>query len=116
MQYVWYPQMNSPAGDSLVIIGRPATKKLFELLVDSTKGIIAHFILSHIYKYSLSSIGRSLNSSAYQVTIGKDRLLGLFYAGLEFHQDQSSQIVGLKGQLQENQNVWSKLLEIVQNR
>ncbi len=43
MQYVWYQKMFSPAGNSLIKIGNPATDKLISFLGGTSKGIIAHF-------------------------------------------------------------------------
>jgi len=44
------PRINSAAGDAIVKIGKSATPGLIEILEDQNKGIIAHFILSEIYK------------------------------------------------------------------
>jgi hypothetical protein len=49
MQYVWYPKMFSHAGDSLIKIGKSVTYKLIPILNDTSKGIIAHYILSLIW-------------------------------------------------------------------
>ena len=54
MQYLWYPVMKSSSGDSLIKIGKSATKDLIAVLSDTTKGIVAHFILSTIWKNDLT--------------------------------------------------------------
>jgi hypothetical protein len=44
------PRMKSDAGDAIVKIGKSATPDLIKVLEDRNKGIIAHFILSEIWK------------------------------------------------------------------
>ncbi len=53
-QYVWYPKMTSQPGDSLIKLGKLVSPKLIAILTDKTKGIIAHFILAHIWLDSLT--------------------------------------------------------------
>ena len=44
------PRINSAAGDAIVKMGKSATAKLIPVLEEENKGIIAHFILSEIWK------------------------------------------------------------------
>lgn len=41
--------VKSSAGKSLIKIGKPATEKLIEALSDTSKTIMAHWVLCHIY-------------------------------------------------------------------
>lgn len=44
------PRINSEAGAAIIKIGKRATPALINILEDQNKGIIAHFILSEIWK------------------------------------------------------------------
>jgi hypothetical protein len=44
------PRMNSEAGEQIIQIGKKATPELLQILDSQEKGIIAHFILSEIWK------------------------------------------------------------------
>lgn len=47
--YAWFLEMNSKAGIELWRIGKPATATLLSLLKDSSRALIAHYILSNIW-------------------------------------------------------------------
>lgn len=49
VQYATRIEMKSPAGDSLIKVGKSATKRLVSLLDNSKKGIISHYILLRIW-------------------------------------------------------------------
>ena len=44
------PRINSSAGTKIIEIGKPATPELIKALGNEHKGVIAHFILSEIWK------------------------------------------------------------------
>ncbi len=44
------PRINSTAGSQIIQLGKVATPELIKVLDDQNKGIIAHFILSEIWK------------------------------------------------------------------
>jgi hypothetical protein len=44
------PRINSSAGTKIIEIGKPATPELIKALGSEQKGVIAHFILSEIWK------------------------------------------------------------------
>ncbi len=46
------PRINSNAGAKIIEIGKPATPELIKILENENKGVIAHFILSEIWKDS----------------------------------------------------------------
>lgn len=105
-QYVWYPKMFSPAGDSLIKIGRPATDKLILLLSDTAKGIIAHFILSNIWSDKLQKAGQPLASNVHQVDDDTTAVLGILYTDFTFYQDNSNRNFARQADLDKNKKRW----------
>ena len=106
MQYVWYPKMFSPAGDSLIQIGKPATDKLIPLLSDISKGIIAHFILSNIWRKELGKAGQTLGSNVHQVDNDTAAVLGILYTDFIFYQDNNRHIFSRQAYLESNRERW----------
>ena len=47
--YFWMLEMNSSAGKELIKIGKSSTDRLVNVLTDTSKGIIAHYILSNVW-------------------------------------------------------------------
>lgn len=104
MQYVWYPVMKSESGDSLISIGKSATKDLVTVLNDTSKGIIAHFILTSIWADDLINEGRKVGSGVSYIP--KDSVNRIYYTGLTFYQDNDFRIFAKQDELDRNKNEW----------
>ena len=106
MQYVWFPKMFSPAGDSLISIGKPATDKLIPLLSDTSKGIIAHYILSNIWADKLDKAGQSLGSNVHQVDNDTTAILGILYTDFIYYPDNYRHNFSKQTDLDNNKQRW----------
>jgi hypothetical protein len=111
MQYVWYPKMFSPAGDSLIKIGKPATDKLIPLLSDTSKGIIVHYILSNIWADKLEKDGQNLGSNVHQVDNDTPAVLGILYTDFVFYQDNNRWNFARQVDLENNKRRWTSFLQ-----
>jgi hypothetical protein len=80
--------MFSPAGDALIKIGKEATNKLIPLLNDTSKGIIAHYILSDIWSEKLINAGVKMGSGV-SFTDNKQIYLTLVHNGFVFFKTTS---------------------------
>jgi hypothetical protein len=108
MQYVWYPAMKSRCGDSLANIGKLAARPLINVLDDRSKGIIAHFILSKIYRLELSRTGHVLGSNVWPVENEKNVSLRVFYMGFIFYVDNKNHLFAKQDDLNDNKKFWQK--------
>ena len=106
MQYVWYPVMKSSSGDSLIKIGKPATKDLIAVLGDTTKGIIAHFILSTIWNEELKKAGWKVGSGVYYIENNLDTVNRVYLGGLTFYQDNYYRLFAGQNELNRNKKEW----------
>jgi len=106
MQYAWYPKMVSPAGDSLIKIGKPATEKLISLLSDTSKGIIAHYILSNIWADKLRRTGQELGSNVRYVENDTITALAISYTDFIFFQDSNGHNFARQTDLDSNKDRW----------
>ena len=74
-------EVKSSAGKSLIKIGKPATEKLIEALSDSTKNIMAHWALCHIYYRSATFAGPKEHEEGgltiYKYFLGQEKGEGL---------------------------------------
>lgn len=109
MTYVFYPVMDSYAGDSLVKIGKQVTQRLVELLDDTSKGVIAHFILSNIWKEELKKAGRSVHQ--YVSTYFDKNVIVAFKSGLRFYYSDADKSYAEKVELERNKKEWQKFIE-----
>jgi hypothetical protein len=109
-QYVWYPKMFSPAGDSLIKIGKPATNELVALLNDTGKGIIVHYILSNIWAREAVKAGRSPGSNVYPVPGTGNAVLKVLYNGFIFYIGNNSHVFAKGSDLEANEKFWLNLL------
>jgi len=105
MQYVWFPKMFSPAGDDLVKIGKSVTDKLIPLLKDTSKGIIAHYILSNIWADKLKIAGQTLSSRVYPINDKADTL-EILYSDFTFYQDNKRRNFAKQDDLDNNKIRW----------
>lgn len=110
MQYVWYPVMKSSSGNSLVKIGKSATKKLIAVLNDTTKGIIAHFILSTIWSEDLKKAGWKVGSGVYYIPNNLDTVNQIYLSGLTFYQDNNNRIFTRQDELDRNKKEWQAFI------
>lgn len=108
-QYVWYPKMVSPSGDSLLKVGKQVTWKLLPLLTDTSKAVIAHFLLANIWKKELSEAGRQLGSNVYPVST-KNAVLSILYDGFTFYQNDNHWIFARKEDMEASRIFWSNLV------
>ena len=106
MQYVWYPKMFSLAGDSLIKIGKTSTDKLIPLLSDTSKGIIAHYILSNIWADKLEKVGQHLGSNVHQVDNNTRAVLGILFTDFIFYQDNDRKNFARQVDLENNKKRW----------
>lgn len=53
---VWGAEMRSETGDEIVKLGKRVTPQLISLLTDQDKGIIAHFILTEIWRKKIGEV------------------------------------------------------------
>lgn len=79
--------VKSSAGKTLIKIGKPATEKLIEALNDSTKTIMAHWVLCHIYYRAVSFAGPKETTkgeiSVYKYFLGQEKGEGLLISELK---------------------------------
>lgn len=106
MQYVWYPVMKSSSGDSLIKIGKSATKDLIAVLSDTTKGIIAHFILSTIWNDELKNAGWKVGSRVDYIEKNLDSVNRVYLSGLTFYQDNNYRLFAEQDELDRNKKEW----------
>jgi hypothetical protein len=109
MQYVWYPQIFSPAADTIIKIGKPVTEKIIPLLTDTTKGLIAHFILAHIWADTTKDKPH-LASSVYPINNDPDIFLGIRFADFTFYRQNSNRNIVKEGDLDKNKKRWIDFL------
>ncbi len=113
-QYVWYPKMISAAGDTLITIGKPATKQLVAVLGDTCKGIIANHILSCIWNREIGEFARK-DFREPQFTYNPDSPLAFFWDGLIFYLNAKSQIFSKENELIDNKIFWVHMLAKLNN-
>jgi len=108
--YIWVLKNSSKQADSLIRIGvnsdssrTEITKKLYGLLTDTTKGIIAHYILCNIW-YS-----DRINSSSFYY-YDKDSTLEYEYEYLKFFENKYKRMFAENSELVWNKRKWAVLL------
>ncbi len=108
--YVWVLKNGSYEADTLIKIGRSKTKdlnplclKLYNLLTDSTKGIISHYILSNI----INAEGVKYSSFYFY---DEDGTLEYNYNGLRFYENKYKSMFTDYSELEHNREVWSVIL------
>ena len=116
MQYVWYPVMKSSSGDSLLKIGKSATKDLIAVLSDTTKGIIAHFILSTMWSDDLKKAGWKVGSGVYYIENNLDSVNRIYLSGLTFYQDNNFRLFVGQDELNRNKKEWLTFIETKSSR
>jgi hypothetical protein len=53
---IWGAEMRSETGNEIVKLGKKVTPQLISLLTDNDKGIIAHFILTEIWRKKIGEV------------------------------------------------------------
>jgi hypothetical protein len=107
--YTWVLKNNCLEADTLVQIATTAgeeTKsklslKLFNLITDTTKGIISHYILTSIYYKE--------NLLAGSIFFEDEELIEYYLNGLRFFENSKQAIFADTAELQHNKKVWSVL-------
>jgi hypothetical protein len=87
----------------LIKTGKPVSTKLIDLLADSTKGIMAHYILSNIWCKK-----KLLSTSSYFTA---DKVQVYNYNGLTFYQFQNKSLSAKPTDLVVNKENWIKYLQ-----
>lgn len=116
MQYVWYPVMKSSSGDALIEIGKSATNDLISVLSDTTKGIIAHFILSTIWKDEIKKAGWKVGSRVDYIKNNLDYVNQIYLAGLTFYQDNNFRLFVGQEELNRNKKEWLTFIATTSSR
>ena len=107
--YVWVLKNGCKEADTLINIGKTKRTdkaalpiKLFNLLTDTAKGIIVHYVLTNIiYEGGITS------GTIY--FYDKDGTLEYNYNGLRFYQDNHRSMFVSKEELEHNKKVWTGL-------
>jgi hypothetical protein len=98
--YVWVLKPTTSEVDKIIMAGKKAEKKLLKLLTSEEKGVVAHYILSNIYK-----------QTSYQ-TIYVDTLkweTKFIYNGLEFMETERGMVTDM-AELNKCKDEWIKKL------
>lgn len=115
-QYVWYPKMFSPAGETLIKIGKPLTNKLIPLLSDTNKGIVTQFILTTIWNKDLQKAGWKTESYVRNIKNNRDTVNEIYFSGLTFYQNNNLKIFARQDELDRNKNKWLKFIKTKSSR
>jgi len=95
--------LKSVAADSLIKIGKTATKKLLKHLNDRDRGIITHYILSTIWINKLE-----LSSSA--LNYAKNKTIEITFCGLYFI-EKEGHLYSDQNVLNENKKKWVEFIK-----
>jgi hypothetical protein len=94
--------LKSAAADSLIKIGKPATKTLLNHLNDTERGIIIHYILSNIWI-------KKIELSASTLNYEKDNIIEITYCKLNFF-EKEGHLYAVQNVLDENKKAWVKMI------
>ena len=108
--WVWVLKNGSKEADTLISIGKKSgldkTKlylKLYDLLTDTTKGIISHYVLTNIvYANNITS-----GSLFYD---DEDGTLEYNYNGLRFYENKYRRMFADISELEHNKKIWTVIL------
>ncbi len=95
----------SPAGDTLIKIGKTAKEKLVPLLTGTSKGIISHFLLSYIWADTTNNKPQ-LTSSVYPIDNNQDAFLGVRFADFDFYRNIYNRNFAKQADLDKNKKRW----------
>ncbi len=109
--YVWVLKNGCKEADTLISIGKTRQQdlttlylKLYDLLTDTTKGIVSHYILTNIvYADNITS-----GSIYYD---DEDGTLEYNYSGLRFYENKYKRMFTDKSELEHNKKVWTAILK-----
>ncbi|MEZ4839845.1 hypothetical protein [Flavobacterium sp.] len=100
---IWGAEMRSKTGDEIVKLGKKVTPQLISLLTDNEKGIIAHFILTEIWR---KKIGEVISS---EVIEGKK--LYIVYNQLNLFLKNEESFYSREEDLNENKLRWESFVQ-----
>jgi hypothetical protein len=107
--YVWVLKNGCKEADSLIKIGKTRNQnlsslylKLYSLLTDTGKGIIAHYVLSNI----LYADNITLGSIFYDDEAGT---IEYDYNGLRFYENKYKRMFADESELDHNKKIWTVL-------
>ena len=100
---IWGAEMRSETGDEIVKLGKKVTPQLISLLTDNDKGIIAHFILTEIWR---KKIGEVISS---EVIEGKK--LYIVYNQLNLFLKNEESFYSREEDLNENKLRWESFVQ-----
>ncbi len=104
--------MKSLSADSLIKIGKPATEKLITVLNDTSKGIIAHYILSSIW-YDERKI--KVQPDSLQIRNSQDEGKGRvnIIDGLKYYYKAEIGSYAEKEELDRNKKEWQNFIQVM---
>jgi hypothetical protein len=97
------PRINSDAGNRIIMIGKEATPELIKILDNQNQGIIAHFILSKIWK-------ENWNEEACCAILSNGKVEIIIINGLKIYIENNT-LYSKIDDLKNNKEKWKKLLE-----
>ena len=100
---IWGAEMRSETGNEIVKLGKKVTPQLISLLTDNDKGIIAHFILTEIWR---KKIGEVISS---EVIEGKK--LYIVYNQLNLFLKNEESFYSREEDLNENKLRWESFVQ-----
>ncbi len=100
---IWGAEMRSETGNEIVKLGKKVTPQLISLLTDNDKGIIAHFILTEIWR---KKIGEVISS---EVIEGKK--LYIVYNQLNLFLKNEESFYSREEHLNENKLRWESFVQ-----
>ena len=100
---IWGAEMRSETGNEIVKLGKKVTPQLISLLTDNDKGIIAHFILTEIWR---KKIGEVITS---EVIEGKK--LYIVYNQLNLFLKNEESFYSREEDLNENKLRWESFVQ-----
>ncbi len=111
IQYGTYYYMKSSWGDSLIKIGKSASPKLIKALDDTTKGVIANFILFKIWRNELPEVSiefkyDSLFTDAYPIDTVRTASSYYLWPGLVTYRDNKNHLTASQKSLKKWENFW----------
>jgi hypothetical protein len=103
-------KMNSEAGKKLIRNGKVVTLKLIDVLNNPKKGLIAHYILSLIWK---NNWGQSSCGGNTKVVVSEINYI--IYNGLRIERNPDNSVYSKEENLRKRKSEWEKFQKIPQN-
>ena len=102
--WVWVLKAKPGIVDSLIHIGKPATKQLFNVLTSNAKGIVAHYILSRIW-FNDFNIRTSFEN------FEKDGIIEYQIGSLTFYENEAGLKFTKPGDLERIKDEWETIID-----